>query len=82
MSASLVIAIPNYPQPKKEDVPIRIDPVARSLAKPDAFMKPGTIGKVGRGRGTPETRIRLTNEKPKSFRQRRRKRDPRDVHFF
>jgi hypothetical protein len=73
------IPVPSTPDQKKEPVPILNEAVSRSLAKPDAFMKPGSIGK---GRGTNETRIRMTNTKPKSGRQRKRKRDPRDVHYF
>lgn len=46
------------------------DPVARSIAKRDAFAKPGHV-----------TRVRLTNEKP-TMRRRKKKRDPRDVIFY
>lgn len=70
-----MIDIPNYPLPEKQDVPVKQDPVARSIAKPDAFAKPATIGKGS------VTRVRLTNEKPKG-RPRKRKRDKRDVKFF
>jgi hypothetical protein len=74
------IEIPSYPTLKKEPVTLHVDPVARSIAKPDAFMKPGTIGKPT-GRGSPSTRIRLTNEK-KIGRPRKRKRDYRDVQYL
>ena len=75
------IEVPKTPQPLKENVPILNETVARSIAKADAFMKPCAVGK-GTGRGTPATRIRLSNVKPKSGRQRKRARDPRDVKFF
>ena len=74
----MTIEIPNYPAQKKEDVPIKQSAVERSIAKPDAFMKPASIGKAN-GRGTNATRIRMSNPNPK---QRRRKRDPRDVSFY
>ena len=76
------VTIPTYPAPKSEPVPIKQQTaVERSIAKPDAFMKPCSVGKAAArtGRGTPETRIRMTNPNPK---QRKRKRDPRDVKFY
>jgi hypothetical protein len=72
---SETITIPTYPALKKESVPVKQTAVERSLARPDAFAKPGTLGNV-------KTRVRLTSPKPKSGRQRKRKRDPRDVKFF
>lgn len=65
--------IPNYPptQPLKR---IPVDPVARSLAKPDACSKPATMGKV---------RVRVT-QGDKSLRRKRKHGHPdkRDVHFY
>lgn len=66
-----MIEIPNYPTTatKKED------PVARSMAKPDACAKPGTVGNS-------KVRIRVTTG-DKSLKPRKRKRkDPRDVQFY
>ena len=69
------ISIPTYPAPKKEAVPVKPQTaVERSIAKPDAFAKPGTLGN--------KTRVRLLSAKPKSGRQRKRKHDPRKIHFF
>ena len=71
---SPTITIPTYPALKKENVPVKpLTAVERSLAKPDAWAKPGTIGK---------TQVRTTSVKPKSGRQRRKKHDPRKVHWF
>ena len=72
---SPTIAIPTYPAPRKEEVPVKQTAVERSIAKPDAFAKPGTVGNV-------KTRVRTTSVKPKSGRQRKRKHDPRDVRFY
>lgn len=69
--------IPNYPQPeaKPEPVPVKIlTSVERSLAKPDAFAKPGRVGNV-------KVRVRLTNQRQPG-RPKKRKRDPRDVRFY
>ena len=74
------IEVSSSPKSNKEAVAVKVDPVARSLVKDDALMKPATVGKAP-GRGTPSTRVRLTNEKPKG-RPRIRKRDPRNVVFF
>ncbi len=60
-------------QPKKPEV----DPVQRSIAKPDAFAKAGSLGKPA---ASAVTRVR-----PLSFRKsrgRRRKPDPRKVTFY
>lgn len=66
--------IPIYPPLKKEEVPVKQQTaVERSLARPDAWAKPGTIGK---------TQVRTTAVKPKSGRQRTKKRDPRKIHWF
>jgi hypothetical protein len=67
------VAIPTYPAPKREEVPIKQTAIERSIANPNAFAKPGTVGKV---------RMRLTSPKPRSGRQRKKKHDPRKVHFF
>ncbi len=72
------IAIPTYPPLKKEEVPVKQighvqTAVERSLARPDAWAKPGTIGK---------TQVRTTAVKSKSGHQRQKKRDPRKIHWF
>lgn len=55
--------------------------VARSIKKPDAFMKPGSFGKTpGKAKANTSTRIRPMNFKP--TRGRKRKPDPRNVKFF
>jgi hypothetical protein len=74
------IAIPTYPPIKKAEVPVKQQTaVERSLARPDAWAKPGTIGNV---KGNVKTWVRTTALKPKSGRPRRKKRDPRDIHYF
>jgi hypothetical protein len=71
-----LISIPTYPTPKREEVPVKQQTaVERSLSKPDAWAKPGTIGQQN-------TRVRTTAVKPKSGRQRKKKLDPRKVHWF
>lgn len=66
--------IPTYPQlPKKPED----DPVAKSIAKPHAFAKAGTMGKAE----SPKTRFRPLATKGK-VRQRKRKPDRRHVEFF
>jgi hypothetical protein len=70
-----IVSIPTYPPLKKEPVPVRQTAVERSLARPDAFSKPGTIGQQ-------KTRVRTTAVKPKSGRQRTKKHDPRKIHWF
>ena len=71
------IVIPTYPPLKREEVPVKQQTaVERSLARPDAFAKPCTVGNV-------KTRVRTTALKPKSGRQRKKgKYDPRQVHYF
>lgn len=61
--------IPTYsnPQQKKED------PVARSLARPDACAKPATMGKV---------RVRVTQGDKSLKRKKKRRNDKRDVTFY
>lgn len=65
------VEIPHYPKPPE---PVT-DAVVRSIAKPDAFAKPGVVGNPGRG-----VRIRLTTNK--SAKPRKRKKDYRDVNFY
>jgi len=73
------IEVSNSPEQKKpEEVPIKQDPVQRSLAKPDACAKPCTIGKTAANKGV---RIRVTNQRPPG-RPKKKKRDPRDVKFW
>ena len=65
-------AIPTYPPttaaPKIED------PVARSMANPNACAKPGSVGKV---------RVRTTmGDKSLKRRKKKGKRDPRDVTYY
>jgi hypothetical protein len=74
----MIVDIKNDPEPKQEPVPIINETVARSIAKPDAFMKPATIGKHTAGA---KVRVRLTNQRPPG-RPRKHKRDPRDVKFW
>lgn len=62
---------------KKEQPAHEQTAVERSIARPDAFMKPGVVG-----RGTNAVRIRMSNPNPKSARPRKRKRDPRAVNFY
>lgn len=70
------IEIPKYPNPKTEPVPVKVNPVERSLAKPDAFAKPAVVGHPNT-----KVRVRLTNQRLPG-RPKRKKRDPRDVRFF
>lgn len=65
--------IQTYSSVKKE--PEQVDPVARSLARPDACAKPATIGHP---KGV---RIRPTNHRLPG-RPKKRKRDYRDVRYF
>jgi hypothetical protein len=53
------------------------DPVATSVAKPNAFSKPGTMKGDNKG-----TRFRPLSAKRGPGRQRIRKRDPRVVRFY
>lgn len=62
-----MIDIPKYPKPGE-------DPVKRSMAKNDACAKPATLGNT-------KVRVRVTSG-DKSLKRKRRKHDPRDVHFF
>ena len=65
--------IPKYPPPPAKRIPLE-DPVARSLARPDACAKPATLGKV---------RVRVT-QGDKSLKRKRKRgpQDKRDVHFY
>ncbi len=65
------------PQPLKK---LEIDPVARSIAKPDAFSKPASFNQA-KSKNT-VTRIRTMNWKRGKGRPRKTVRDPRDVQFF
>lgn len=58
--------------------PDKPDPVARSIAKPDAFAKPAAIGKPGKA--TSQTRVRTMNFK--RSRGRKRRPDLRKVKFW
>jgi hypothetical protein len=73
------VEVPNNPIKEPTAIPIN-SAVARSLAKPDAFAKPGTVGKHSAAPNT-KVRVRLTNQRARG-RPRTRKRDPRNVHFF
>ena len=77
------IPVPSQPERKPDAVAINQDPVARSLAREDAFMKPAHIGKsvAKPAAKSDRVRVRLTNQRPPG-RPRTRKRDPRDVKFF
>lgn len=76
------INLPVYPPEKKK----LEDPVAKSIAKPGAFSKPGTLapGKTSvNQRGAPKgTRFRPLAAKQPPGRPRKRKRDPRHVEFY
>lgn len=76
--------IPHSVQPIQ--IPKKVeDPVARSIAKPDAFAKPATMGKAGaptNQKGNKPTRIRTMDWKRGRGRPRKTLRDIRDVHFF
>lgn len=54
-----------------------IDPVARSVAKPDAFTKPGTIGNQSK-----PVRFRPLNWKQPRGRPRKHAKDYRDVTYY
>jgi hypothetical protein len=69
----------SIPQKKIEEV---VDPVARSIAKPDAFAKPATIGKPGQATNHKPTRIRTMDWKRTRGRPRKKAFDKRAVKFF
>lgn len=60
------------PKPEKDE---QTDPVKRSLEKPGAFAKPGTLQNRN-------VRIRLTTGDKSLRRKKKRKHDPRDVTFY
>ena len=57
------------------------DPVARSIARPDAFAKPATIGKPGSPTNR-TTRVRTMDWKRGRGRPRKTPFDKRDVKFY
>lgn len=59
-----------------------VDPVERSIAKPDAFAKPGAMGKQGFAKAKGVTRVRALGWKKGPGRPRKRPFDRRAVHFF
>lgn len=67
--------LPTYAPLKKLEAPV--DPVARSIAKPSAFSKPGSLSDPKKG-----NRFRPLAVKKSPGRQRTKKRDPRNVHYF
>lgn len=58
-----------------------LDPVERSIAKPDAFAKPGHMGKAGFATNR-STRVRPLGWKRGPGRPRKRPFDKRQVKFF
>jgi hypothetical protein len=70
--------IPNLPVVPKPE----IDPVERSIAKPDAFAKPGSFGKPGQATNQKGTRIRTMDWKKGRGRPRKTAFDKRDVTFW
>lgn len=64
------------PESKPKVVPIIVDPVARSMAKPDACAKPGVMG-----RSSVRVRAMAATKAPR-VRMRRRKHDYRDVQYY
>jgi hypothetical protein len=62
--------IPTYQKPKSEVVN---ETVAKSIAKPNAWAKPGTMSNA-------KTHVRTMSVKP--GRQRRKKHDPRNITFY
>lgn len=63
--------IPQYVVPQKKPE----DPVARSIAKPDAFAKPATMGHS-------KVRVRLTSPDKVKIRKKKKHHDKRDVTFY
>ena len=59
-----------------------IDPVERSIAKPDAFAKPASFNAKPASKSPKNTRIRTMDWKRTRGRPRKRPFDPRKVHFF
>ena len=67
--------LPTYPKLPEKKIE---DPVARSIAKPHAFAKPGNMTTTT-NKGT---RFRPLAFKKGPGRMRKRKRDPRQVDFY
>lgn len=67
--------LPQYPLLKKPE-----DPVVKSVSNPNAFAKPGSMGKTGKT-AQPNVRFRPLSAK-RPGRLRKRKRDPRQVRFY
>ena len=65
--------IPTYPKPKSAAISAVNETVSKSIAKPDAFSKSGTISNT-------KTRVRTTSVKPGN--RRGRKRDPRNIQWY
>lgn len=74
-----MIEPPKYPLIKP---PEELDAVAKSIAKPHAFAKAGTMGSKNVPHGTKNVRFRPLTTKQPPGRQRKRKPDPRKVHYF
>ena len=69
----MAIAIPTYPKPEQKRP---VDPVALSIAKPDACAKPCNMGSKG-------VRVRVNTGKSEvKIRKKKRNHDPRDVSFY
>lgn len=66
-----MIQLVNSPAIALKKLPV--DPVARSLAKPDACAKPAVLGKV---------RVRVTQGDKSLKRKKKYPRDKRDVIFY
>lgn len=64
--------IPTYAKPETK----KVDPVQRSIAKPDAFAKPGTLS------SPKSVRVRLTMGDKSLKLRRKRKKDYRDVTYY
>lgn len=64
--------IPTYAKPETK----KVDPVQRSIAKPDAFAKPGTLASAK------SVRVRLTSGDKQVKGRKKRKRDRRDVIWY
>lgn len=71
-------AVPNIPVVPLPKPPV--DPVQRSIAKPDAFAKPAAF----KAKPSPKAnqRVRTMDWKRTRGRPRKRPFDPRKIHFF
>jgi hypothetical protein len=75
--------IPVQANPTKLPEVPPVDPVARSIARPDAFAKPGSIGKPGAATNQKAgTRVRTLSWKRGKGRPRIHPKDKRNVTFF